>query len=73
MDLDRAWRLELGGTAPKGNIQFHYGKDASWSTGCIVIGNKLAQCPAKGPCVLPDSQIFSALRGLLNYVEATVT
>lgn len=72
VDLDKAWRLELTGTGHQSNIQFHYGRDAGWSRGCVIIGHKLAQCPAKGPCVFPDSPV-SAVRALRNYVELTGT
>lgn len=35
---NRAWRLELIGTKPaRSAIQFHYGKDYHWSTGCVVL------------------------------------
>jgi len=33
----RSWRLELLGTNPRSNIQFHYGRDSSWSSGCIIL------------------------------------
>lgn len=36
---DRAWRLELR-DVPGGRtyIQFHYGRDVSWSEGCFIVG-----------------------------------
>jgi len=34
---DRAWRLELNKVTPRSAIQFHYGKDKSWSQGCIIL------------------------------------
>lgn len=70
VDVDRAWRLELRGVPRRSNIQFHFGKDASWSAGCIIVGHRMAQCPSKGPCRFPDSPV-SAVRALRNYVQAT--
>lgn len=37
--LNRAWRIELENVPGKRTkIQFHYGKDVSWSEGCLIIG-----------------------------------
>jgi hypothetical protein len=65
---DRSWRLELAGVPNKRtNIQFHYGKDVGWSAGCIIIGQKLAQCSATDQCNFPDSP-EAAVSALRSYV-----
>ncbi|OWY30137.1 hypothetical protein CEJ42_05870 [Herbaspirillum robiniae] len=46
--LDQKWRLELGGTAPRSAIQFHYGMDVSWSEGCFIVGTLLQKGDASG-------------------------
>jgi hypothetical protein len=67
--LDRAWRLELE-DAPGGRtaIQFHYGKDANWSKGCIIIGTSPANT-CHDDCVHTDSP-ESAVRSMRKYVES---
>lgn len=67
---DRAWRIELQNVPHRTAIQFHYGRDASWSRGCIILGHRTAACPARGPCSFPDSP-EPAVRALSSYVEAT--
>lgn len=66
---DRAWRLELQNVPQRTAIQFHFGRDASWSRGCIILGHRAAACPARGPCSFPDSP-EPAVRALRAYVEA---
>lgn len=66
---DRAWRLELANVPHRTAIQFHYGRDASWSRGCIILGHKTPSCPARGPCSFPDSPEPS-VKSLRNYVES---
>ena len=65
---DRAWRLELANVSRRSNIQFHFGRDANWSQGCIIIGQKPAACPARGSCSFPNSP-EPAVRTLRSYVE----
>lgn len=38
---NRRWRLELTGVPHRSYIQFHYGKDVSWSEGCFIVGDLL--------------------------------
>jgi Family of unknown function (DUF5675) len=39
---NRWWRIELAGTnLQRSAIQFHYGQDVSWSTGCFIVGTVL--------------------------------
>ncbi|MDR6384006.1 DUF5675 family protein [Paraburkholderia caribensis] len=66
---DRAWRIELQNVPHRTAIQFHYGRDATWSRGCIIIGHRTAVCPVRGPCSFPDSP-EPAVRALRGYVEA---
>lgn len=65
--VDRAWRLELK-DVPGGRtfIQFHYGKDAGWSEGCIILG-KNASSVCQDECVFSDSP-ESAVAALRRYV-----
>jgi Family of unknown function (DUF5675) len=67
--LNRAWRVELD-DVPGGRteIQFHHGKDASWSKGCIILG-------VNAPEVCQDSCVFSdssqdAVTRVREYIEA---
>ena len=68
---DRAWRLELKNTQPRFAIQFHYGKDKSWSTGCIILTGNTSNdgliCRTGDPDT-PDG----AVAAVRNYVEGQV-
>lgn len=65
---DMAWRLELE-NVPGGRtaIQFHYGKDVSWSAGCIILGRN-AGGVCQDDCRFSDSPENSVAR-LREYVE----
>ena len=64
------WRLELE-KVPGGRsaIQFHYGKDAGWSEGCIIVGrqNELI-CPSNA-CKFSDSPRDGVI-ALRDYVRS---
>ncbi|MDN7909076.1 DUF5675 family protein [Burkholderia cepacia] len=64
----RAWRIELKEVPHRTAIQFHYGLDASWSRGCIILGHQAPACPKKGPCSFSDSPERAVL-ALRKYVE----
>ena len=66
---NRAWRIELKDVPHRAAIQFHYGRDASWSRGCIILGHQAPTCPTRGPCSFSDSP-EPAVLALRNYVEA---
>lgn len=66
---ERAWRIELQNVPRRTAIQFHYGRDANWSRGCIILGHRPLACPTRGPCSFPDSPEL-AVRALRSYVEA---
>jgi hypothetical protein len=57
---NRAWRLELGGTGHRSNIQFHYGQDVAWSEGCFIVGALLQADDGAGLaakyCALSDAE-----------------
>jgi hypothetical protein len=66
---DRVWRIELQGV-PHGrtNIQFHYGRDASWSNGCIIVGRQPEnQCVNQ--CKHNDSPI-EGVRAMRKHFES---
>jgi hypothetical protein len=67
---NRAWRLELQGVEPRKNIQFHYGKDVSWSEGCFILGSLLATRGNLGDaayCKLENGEAaVAALRAAVN-------
>lgn len=69
---DHRWRIELVGTAPaRTYIQFHYGRDVSWSEGCFIVGRHVSQDPAglvKGYCRVYDS--LNAIRALRTTITA---
>ena len=67
-NLDRAWRLELK-DVPGGRtrIQFHFGKDVGWSTGCIIVGRN-ASAVCQEDCRFSDSP-EAGVRRLREYVE----
>jgi hypothetical protein len=69
--LDRAWRLQLSGVPDnRSAIQFHYGKDASWSAGCIIVGQQPAnQCVDE--CKFADSPA-AGVRAMREYVEGAL-
>ena len=72
----RAWRLELD--VPRINgvlrtaIQFHYGKDKSWSRGCVILTGGAPSsplvCKAEDGADSPDE----AVAAVKAYVEKTV-
>ncbi|OQW75682.1 MAG: hypothetical protein BVN35_08550 [Proteobacteria bacterium ST_bin11] len=68
---DRAWRLELINTNPRSAIQFHYGKDKSWSKGCVILTGNTDNvgliCRAGDPDT-PDG----AVTAVRNYVNGKV-
>jgi Family of unknown function (DUF5675) len=67
MDDLTAWRLELEHVPDhRTNIQFHYGKDAKWSTGCILLGLQSAPLCA-GDCTFNDSPRI-AVQQVKDYV-----
>ncbi|MFM0125983.1 MULTISPECIES: DUF5675 family protein [Paraburkholderia] len=66
---DRAWRIELQNVPHRTAIQFHYGRDVNWSRGCVILGQRTATCPARGPCSFPDSP-EPAVRALRDYVKS---
>jgi hypothetical protein len=69
MDDLTAWRLELEHVPDhRTNIQFHYGKDAKWSTGCILLGLQGAPMCA-GDCKFSDSPRI-AVQQVKDYVPA---
>lgn len=65
---NRAWRLELNEVKHRSAIQFHFGKDKSWSNGCIILtGNSNSDgliCRSEDP----DSP-EGAVIAVRNYVE----
>lgn len=63
---NRRWRLELKGTNPRSNIQFHYGLDYKWSEGCIII---TGDAPAGLLCKSPKTTSEEAVERLRKYVE----
>jgi len=72
---DRAWRLELeniavGDSDNRVNIQFHYGKDASWSWGCIILSKiQSPQCSESADACISDSTPENVVAKLREYVE----
>lgn len=67
----RSWRLELRGTNPRTHIQFHYGKDKSWSQGCIILtgdGINKPFCRSNGAENSPED----AVAKVKSYVESKV-
>jgi hypothetical protein len=46
--IDKRWRIELLGTKPRTNVQFHYGQDVSWSEGCFIVGSHVQSAEADG-------------------------
>lgn len=46
--IDKRWRIELIGTKPRSFVQFHYGKDVSWSEGCFIVGSHVQSAEADG-------------------------
>lgn len=66
---DRAWRIELLGTEPRKRIQFHYGRDRSWSSGCIVLASASADST---PLMCNDADSpEAAVRAVREYYEAS--
>ncbi len=65
---DRAWRLELQSVPHRSAIQFHFGRDAAWSRGCVILGRQMTACSARSSCSFPDSH-ESAVRALRDFVE----
>ena len=64
---DRAWRIELDGVPNRTAIQFHYGKDVSWSAGCIIVGTQPTnQCYED--CKVNDSP-EDGVKSIRSYVE----
>lgn len=65
--LDRAWRLELQNVpGNRSAIQFHYGRDVSWSEGCVILGTSPPTCRVD-ECRHQDSS-ESAVRRIRDYV-----
>jgi hypothetical protein len=65
----RAWRLELDDVSNRRAIQFHFGKESSWSRGCVIVGlNNSRQCQANA-CRFSDSPV-EGVRALRDYVMA---
>ena len=64
----RAWRLELENVDNRRAIQFHYGKDVSWSKGCIIVGQNIDNVCAADQCAFSDSPT-SGMQRLIDYVE----
>lgn len=68
---DRRWRLELSGV-PGGRsaIQFHFGKDVAWSTGCFIVGMPLESPKSftrEGYCnVAQSEQTMAKLRDIVT-------
>lgn len=62
------WRLELAGV-PGGRraIQFHYGKDAGWSRGCIIVGTNNPLVCGSSECKFSDSPL-AGVKKLRDYV-----
>ncbi len=68
----RSWRLELLSTNPRSNIQFHYGQDSSWSSGCIILtgdGQQQNFCSSNGS----ENSSENAVAKVKEYVEAGLT
>jgi hypothetical protein len=64
------WRLELQGVpGDRRAIQFHYGKEASWSQGCIIVGSNNALACGRDDCAFSDSP-RDGVRALRDYVMA---
>jgi hypothetical protein len=73
---DRAWRLELDvprvNDAKRTAIQFHYGKDKSWSRGCVILTGGAPSsplvCKAEDGADSPEA----AVAAVRTFVEKTL-
>jgi hypothetical protein len=45
---NRFWKIELEGLQPRTAIQFHFGKDETWSQGCFILGSFLQPTDSAG-------------------------
>lgn len=64
----RAWRLLFEGTEPRTGILFHYGKDQSWSKGCLIVGQATQSDPAPGNyCKLTNPD--AGMKALMAHVD----
>jgi hypothetical protein len=62
------WRLEL--LDVPGNrraIQFHYGKDAGWSKGCIIVGENNPLACGRNECSFSDTP-REGMKALRDYI-----
>ncbi|MFM0420044.1 DUF5675 family protein [Paraburkholderia aromaticivorans] len=66
---NRAWSIELENVPHRTAMRFHYGENASWSRGCIILGHQASACPTRGPGSFSDSP-EPAVLAMRNYVEA---
>lgn len=72
---DRAWRLELPTIRGEGKkrqyIQFHYGKDMSWSEGCVILTGSDTQHPLVCKSGEAANSPLEAVKAVRGYVEST--
>ncbi len=64
------WRLELD-NVPGGRsaIQFHFGRDAAWSKGCIIVGANNRLVCGRDECAFSDSP-RDGIRVLRDFVTS---
>lgn len=65
-NINRTWRIQLNGVPNRSAIQFHYGKDKSWSKGCIILTGEMSNtlmCEAK-------NSSEKAVENVRKYVES---
>ena len=67
-NLNRSWRIQLRDVPNRSAIQFHYGKDKSWSKGCIILTGK----PDKGLMCKKNNSAEKAVESVRNYVESNI-
>lgn len=65
--IDRTWRIELQNVPGRSAIQFHYGRDFRWSSGCVIL---VGDAPDPISCNPGIDSSEAAVAKLRRYVES---